>query len=465
MLQRAVIACVAAFCAASALAQPVVPVTYQGVLEEAGAPFDGPADLMFSLYEDQTGGVPVAGPIEVLGVDVAGGLFVATFDLDTSGLAARTYWLEVGVGPAEQGVEILGTRQPFNPAALSVQSAGAEIEPDGANVLARGEATLDVAQNTTGDSATSAPGFWQSFVPSEGGVLREIRVFGQLLAGSLVDVRVYRGRGTGGPLLLDEQAIFDSDGFLANPTAQVEIEQGLEYTFEFVGTAFGGGAADLEFEISEGDAYPEGACSAGGDLDARFRVGVLTQGPPRVYIDANERMHAEDGLEVTNLLLVNPIDGQPSLDPVRVPDGSIESDERSDEPGIARGYLPRGEEGSNIARRISLIAPAAGFVHVIGTGTFTESSLGSGTKIASLRRDSINNPFDANISLSFSRSEVVSTGDTVAIDIRVPFTVQHVYTVSKGERLDVLLTGQIQIEEPVLTGVFYPTDYGVSSLP
>jgi hypothetical protein len=71
--------------------------TYQGRLTDAGGePVNDTCDLEFSLWDAESGGSRVAGPVEVPGVAVSDGLFTARPDLGAV-FDGTALWLEVGV--------------------------------------------------------------------------------------------------------------------------------------------------------------------------------------------------------------------------------------------------------------------------------------------------------------------------------------------------------------------------------
>lgn len=75
-------------------AQPDTTITYQGQLQEGGAPFDGQVEMTFELFDDETGGSPVASPI-AKDVDVTGGMFQVELDFDA--VHGQQGWLEITV--------------------------------------------------------------------------------------------------------------------------------------------------------------------------------------------------------------------------------------------------------------------------------------------------------------------------------------------------------------------------------
>lgn len=87
------------FTASSALAEPF---TYQGSLEEAGAPADGLYDFIFELYNAPTGGGFIAAD-SVSGVAVENGVFTVEIDIDITPENREYRWLEITVTPTGGG--------------------------------------------------------------------------------------------------------------------------------------------------------------------------------------------------------------------------------------------------------------------------------------------------------------------------------------------------------------------------
>jgi hypothetical protein len=90
-------------------------VTYQGRLEAAGAPVDGPTDMTFRLYNLAAGGTQVGATLAFT-VDVDGGLFTVDLDFTNGEIIPGVYdgyerWLEIEVESV-----ILAPRQRFTPA-------------------------------------------------------------------------------------------------------------------------------------------------------------------------------------------------------------------------------------------------------------------------------------------------------------------------------------------------------------
>ncbi len=79
--------------------------TYQGYLEFSSGPVNNDTDMRFSLYDEEMGGTPIAGPIVFDGtgtnldpVDVVNGYFTVTLDFGTSPIYTGTaLWLEIEI--------------------------------------------------------------------------------------------------------------------------------------------------------------------------------------------------------------------------------------------------------------------------------------------------------------------------------------------------------------------------------
>jgi hypothetical protein len=78
--------------------------TYQGYLEFSSGPVNNATDMRFSMYDEEMGGAPIAGPIVFDGngtnldpVNVAGGYFTVTLDFGTSLYSGTALWLEIEI--------------------------------------------------------------------------------------------------------------------------------------------------------------------------------------------------------------------------------------------------------------------------------------------------------------------------------------------------------------------------------
>ena len=71
--------------------------TYQGQLVSGGSPANGAYDLTFSLFNTNSTGSIVAGPVTNSATAVSNGLFIATINYGSSVFTSTNYWLEIGV--------------------------------------------------------------------------------------------------------------------------------------------------------------------------------------------------------------------------------------------------------------------------------------------------------------------------------------------------------------------------------
>src|SRR5437899_4533663 len=102
--------------------------TYQGRLQEAGAPANGRYDLRFELFGFEAGGTGNGAPIINSAVAVSNGLFTTTLDFGTSVFSGAPSWLEIAVRPAggQPDFTILAPRQLLTPTPFAIYTLKAE---------------------------------------------------------------------------------------------------------------------------------------------------------------------------------------------------------------------------------------------------------------------------------------------------------------------------------------------------
>jgi len=76
--------------------------TYQGRLNDSGAPANGVFDFVFSLYSSPTNDVPIYSGVLNDNVTVTNGLFTTVIDFGTNLFQGEELWLEVGVRPGSE---------------------------------------------------------------------------------------------------------------------------------------------------------------------------------------------------------------------------------------------------------------------------------------------------------------------------------------------------------------------------
>lgn len=128
-------------------AEPSQAFSYQGRLDFEGAPVDLPCDFKFSVYDGESGGTLLAGPIEKMGLPVVDGTFAALLDFgDQSGwwevsVSAMGEPLVVGYEPRFLGIEVrcegddeysvLLPRQPIAPTPMALKSIWSTFQTSG----------------------------------------------------------------------------------------------------------------------------------------------------------------------------------------------------------------------------------------------------------------------------------------------------------------------------------------------
>ncbi|MCX6902600.1 MAG: hypothetical protein NTW03_03820 [Verrucomicrobia bacterium] len=103
--------------------------TYQGRLNNGGAPADGNYDLWFKLYDDATSGTQIGSTVAPPTQAVSNGLFTVALDFGADAFTGGARWLEIGVRTSggKDPFSVLAPRQPLTaaPHALFARSAPA----------------------------------------------------------------------------------------------------------------------------------------------------------------------------------------------------------------------------------------------------------------------------------------------------------------------------------------------------
>jgi len=121
-------------------AQVTTAFTYQGELEQAGAPATGSYDFEFLLYDQAAGGTAFAGPVNADDVFVDGGLFATEVDFGMNVFGLTDLWLEIRVRESAStgGFAILAPRQKLRPAPLAQHALNVELAAVGSSQIADG---------------------------------------------------------------------------------------------------------------------------------------------------------------------------------------------------------------------------------------------------------------------------------------------------------------------------------------
>jgi len=139
--------------AAPAAAQVTSAFTYQGELEQAGAPATGEFDFEFVVYDSANGGLVFAGPVNAEDVFVDGGLFATEIDFGPNVFGMMDLWLEVRVreGDSTGAFAALAPRQKLTPAPLAQHALNVEPGVIGSAQIASGAVTgAEIGDGTVG---------------------------------------------------------------------------------------------------------------------------------------------------------------------------------------------------------------------------------------------------------------------------------------------------------------------------
>jgi len=122
--------------------------TYQGQLNRDGAPFQGTADLEFTLWDDDAAGTQVGPILSKPGQAVANGLFTVALDFEQGAFNGTARWLEIRARAGGGAFETLTPRQPLTPTPYSLVAAGLRLPIAAAADSAT--PALDITNNGTG---------------------------------------------------------------------------------------------------------------------------------------------------------------------------------------------------------------------------------------------------------------------------------------------------------------------------
>jgi hypothetical protein len=144
---------------ATALAQGTA-FTYQGRLNAGGAPAGGSYDLVFTLYNANTTGVALAGPVTNAAVAVTNGLFTTLVDFGPSGFTGTSNWLALAVSTnGANSFTPLAPRQQITPTPYAIYAANATTAASASSVPAANvTGTLGLGQLPSAVITNSAAG-------------------------------------------------------------------------------------------------------------------------------------------------------------------------------------------------------------------------------------------------------------------------------------------------------------------
>jgi hypothetical protein len=150
--------------------------TYQGQLQNNGAPANGTYDLQFTLYTNSTGGTAAAGPVTNSAVGVTNGLFTVTMDFGSGPWNGQTNWLEIAVETnGGSSFTTLAPRQQLTPIPYAIYAESAVALANGV-AIGMGEgntisspATYDSFIGGGQDNSIAADTFWGTYGVIGGG--------------------------------------------------------------------------------------------------------------------------------------------------------------------------------------------------------------------------------------------------------------------------------------------------------
>ncbi|MFT5423546.1 MAG: hypothetical protein ACI89L_001326 [Phycisphaerales bacterium] len=113
-----------------ALAQPI---SYQGQLDDNGAPADGLYDFLFLLMDGAPLGNQVGSTVILSGIQVTNGLFTTTLDFGPGAFDGSPRWIEIRVLDGSV-YRILSPMQPVGNAPVAIASLDNEVSRDGSTL-------------------------------------------------------------------------------------------------------------------------------------------------------------------------------------------------------------------------------------------------------------------------------------------------------------------------------------------
>jgi hypothetical protein len=128
--------------------------TYQGQLNDNGAPADGNYDLQFTIFDVDSGGIQLLDPLTNSAVGVSNGLFTVTLDFGAGVFDGTARWLEIGVRTnATDDFVTLSPRQPFTASPYAIFAGTSANVASGAVVTSlnglKDDVILEAGNNVT----------------------------------------------------------------------------------------------------------------------------------------------------------------------------------------------------------------------------------------------------------------------------------------------------------------------------
>jgi len=140
----------------AAQAEPLgTSFTYQGELQDAGAPANGTYDLQFELFDVASGGAIIGSAVLVDNAAVTDGMFSVELDFGSGPFAGDQLWLEIGVrdGASSGGFTGLLPRQKLTATPYALHAEMVAASAIGSAEVANNSLTAaDIAANAVGSS-------------------------------------------------------------------------------------------------------------------------------------------------------------------------------------------------------------------------------------------------------------------------------------------------------------------------
>jgi hypothetical protein len=134
--------------------------TYNGRLNDNGAPANGNYDITFTWHDAENAGAQVGGAILMSSVPVANGLFAVTLDFGAGVFTGPARWLEVAVRPTgTPDFTTLVPRQGLTSSPYAIYaSTAAAVATEGVDALAIKDASVSAAKIAAGQVVKSLNG-------------------------------------------------------------------------------------------------------------------------------------------------------------------------------------------------------------------------------------------------------------------------------------------------------------------
>ena len=143
--------------------------TYQGLLISGGNPANGSYDLTFTLFNVNTTGAAIAGPVTNSATAVSNGLFTTVIDFGAGVFTAGSNWLEIALCTnGSASFSTLTPRQQLTPAPYALTAENALTAQNLAGVVANNTITAGVTATVGGGVGNTSSGSYDTVSGGEG---------------------------------------------------------------------------------------------------------------------------------------------------------------------------------------------------------------------------------------------------------------------------------------------------------